>query len=258
MEQIIERLVIAPSFARGFTFSWAVALECSDPAPWTFQVEQGHTQDGPWEPLSPVLTHQYSYQHTGKVLVPKDPVLYFRVVMTTPVGTYHSAVRSPFGDLNRADFLQGREIMRNEVVQARLKAGVLCKLWMKAVFGPKCDKCVDPITGTVNNPDCPACFGTGIQPGYYGPFDMWAVFSPRKRDKGLKGDGLGVHEDYAFSVRAIGSLVVKKDDVLVDVSSDRRYYINSVENVMELRRIPLIQQFEAREAPTSEQIYRLP
>lgn len=253
----IERVQVTPNYARGFTFEWIVAQEFSDPAPWFFWVEQGQTQDGPWSEFSPKIVQQYMYQQPTGMLVPKDPVLYFRIRMQTPIATYYSGVRTPYGDLNRRDFLQAREIMRLEVVQAEKKAGILGQIWMKSVFGPVCTACTDPITGTVVNPDCKQCWGTGRQPGYHGPYNCWMVFTARQRDKHMKPDDMGPHEDYVFTVRMIGAPLLKKDDVLVDPNSDRRYYVNGVTNVMELRRVPLIQQIEAREAPTSEQIYRL-
>lgn len=253
----LERIQVIPNYSRGFTFEWTVAQEFSDPAPWSFWVEKGATQEGPWEDFSPEIVQRYIYQQTTGMLVPKDPVLYFRIRMRTPKGVYYSTVRTPCGDMNRRDFLQAREIMRTEVVQSSKKAGILGQVWLKSVFGPPCTACRDPITGTVTNPDCKLCFGTGRVPGYHGPYAAWLTFSTKQRDKHMKPDELGVHEDYVFSVRMVGSPLLKKDDVLVDPGSDRRYYVNGINNVMELRRIPLVQQIEAREAPTSEQIYRL-
>jgi hypothetical protein len=257
MATVIERVEIAPNYARGFTFAWTVSREFADPAPWYFWVERGETPSGPWTAFSPRIVQAYGYQDTRRLLVPKDPQLYFRVKLTTPNGTYYSDVRSPYGDLARTEFLQAREIMRTEVVQAQKKAGILGQVWLKSIFGPVCSSCVDPVTGTVTNPDCKQCFGTGRQPGYHGPYPVWMVFSPRQRNKHMKPDEMGPHEDYVHSVRLIGSPVLKKDDVIVDPNSDRRYYVNDVTNVMELRRIPLVQQLEAREAPTTEQIYKI-
>ena len=253
----IEHISIVPNYNRGFTFSWVVSRELSDPAPWTFIVQSGMSYDGPWSDLSIPLINQYAWQQPERMLAPKDPVLYFRVKMVTPSATYYSDIRSPYSDLSRAEFLQAREIMRNEVVQARLKTGVECYIWSKAVIGPKCTSCTDPVTGAVIDPDCSECYGTGVIPGYHGPYDAWAVFTPSNRDKGLKGDNLGVHEDYAYGVRMVGCPIVKKDDVLIDTRSDKRYYINRVQNLFELRRVPLVQQIEAREAPTSANIYNL-
>lgn len=252
----VSRLDVYPSYTRGFLFRWDVAPDFTGQAPWVFTVQRSDTQDGEWHDVSPELTQQYSWL-SDPLLTPKDPTVYFRVKLTSGANTYYSAARGTYGDLSRHDFLQAREIMRNEVVQARNKAGIHGQVWMKAVHGPKCTACTDPITGAVTDPDCKVCHGTGIVTGYYGPVDVWMTFTARQRNKGMKQDNLGVHEDYVFSVRMIGCPVVKKDDVLVDVNSDRRYYVNAVNNVMELRRIPLVQQIEAREVPTSEQIYDL-
>ena len=252
----IERVQVCPSYARGFTFEWTVAREFADPGPWLFWVQSAQTDQGPWSDYSPKVENQYVWQQSVPVLVPKDPVLYFRIRLQTPNGEYFSGVRTPYGDLNRNDFLQAREIMRNEIVQAQQKAGILGQVWMKAIFGPRCTVCTDPITGEVTNPDCKTCKGTGRVPGYHGPYLAWMTFTTRQRDKHMKPDEMGPHEDYVHMVRMIGSPLLKKDDVIVDPNADRRYYVNAVNNVMELRRVPLIQNIEAREAPTSEQIYK--
>lgn len=255
--QPIEHISIAPSFKSGFSFSWVVSPELADAGPWVFYVQQAQTQEGPWIDMSPALTNAYLWQQDGPVLLPKDPILFYRIKLITALRTYYSHVRTPYADLNRADFLQAREIMRNEVVQARHKAGILGNVFIKPVTGPKCTDCLDPVTGDVINPDCETCNGTGVASGYHGPYQAWMTFSPHRRNKGMQQDHLGVHEDYEYTVRIVGCPIVKKDDVLVDPNSDKRYYVNAVHNIMELRRVPLIQQIEAREAPTSEQIYNL-
>ena len=254
---VLEHIEVFPSYARGFTFTWAVAPEFAVPGPWSFWVQSGATDHGPWTDMSPELLDQFAWQYEGEMLVPKDQVLFFRVKMVATGTEYVSSIRTPYGDLSRRDFLQAREIMRNEAVQAKQKTGILGQLWSKSIFGKPCPACTDPITHDVINPDCEVCDGTGIIGGYHGPYSAWMTFSPAQRNKQMKPDGMGIGEDYVFQVRMIGCIHVKKDDVLVDPRTDKRYYVNSVSNIMELRRVPLIQMVEAREAPTSEQIYKL-
>lgn len=248
---------IQPHYAAGFAFCWEISQSFFDALPWTFRVQQGPSPDGPWTDVSPGLENIFSWAETSKRLINKDVVLYFRIKLTTPKGEYYSHVKTPYGDVGRREYLLIREMMRKEVLQARTLSGIMGKLWIRATFGPKCTHCIDPITGDVKDSNCPYCFGTGREPGYHGPYDMWMTFSPADRDEQMAPDGSGTRQPYSFSVRAISCPVAKDCDVIIDPCQDKRYYVDKVQQLTEIRRIPVVQTLIVHEAPNSEPIYRL-
>lgn len=250
-------LFVNPGYAAGHLFTWVVNPELSAPAPWRFQVEQGAAVDGPWVAISPVLVDQYAWRLPGSVAVGKDPVLFYRARLWAGGKEYVSPVRTPYGDVTRREFLLVQEIMRRELLQMTTLAGTLGALWVRAVLGPKCTICRDFVTGAVLRQDCPACFGTGFTPGYHGPYPVWMTFSPQQRAPVLANDNTEAKQPYAFQVRMLGSPPVKKDDVLVDTNTDKRYYADVVENVIEIRRIPAVMNVVANEIPVSSAIYKL-
>ena len=136
-------------------------------------------------------------------------------------------------------------------------SGVCGLIWVKSIFGAKCTECTDFVGGNPTNSNCSTCFGTGRVPGYHGPYPTWLTFSPAQRKKHLPNDKKGVHEDYTFTVRMVGTPRVKKDDILVDIATDKRYYVDTIVNVAEMRRIPIVQQIVANEIPVSSPLYRL-
>jgi hypothetical protein len=55
----------------------------------------------------------------------------------------------------------------------------------------------------------------------------------------------------------IGFPFIKDRDIIVDIKSDKRYSVDGIEHLTEIRRIPVVQQVRVLELPTSDPIYRL-
>ena len=253
----ISRFRISPSYLGGFLYSWEVSGDFDDPAPWTFRVQKGPTSNGPWETISPDLVNVLAWRDSGgKHLVGKSDVLYFRAVMQTPRKTYFSHAVQPYGDLSRREYLLAREIMRREALRARVLAGTECDLYIRSTFGPKCTFCIDPVTGDVRDSHCRKCLGTGRYPAYFGPHRMMFSFSPDVSHTKINSND-GTHETRSFEAMAIGNPIMKKGDVIVDLSQDKRYVIGVASVVSEVRRIPCLQKLAFDEAPLSDPIYRL-
>jgi hypothetical protein len=247
---------IAPDYLHGFMYLWEVSGGFDDPAPWIFQIQMGPTEDGPWKNVSPELRNIVAWRgEGGKFLYNKSNILYFRMVLRTPKAMYFSPVVQPYGDLSRRDFILAREIMRRECLRGRVLSGVQCDVYIRSTFGPKCT-CLDPVTGYVRDSHCRKCFGTGRYPAYYGPHKMVMSFST---DVAHSNDNStdGTHETKMFEALAIGNPVLKKGDVVVDVSQDKRYVVGTASVVSEVRRIACLQKVGFDEAPLSDPIYRL-
>lgn len=248
---------ISPSYLGGFLYSWEVGGGFSDPGPWTFAVQRGHTAEGPWETISPPLVNVVAWHEDGgKHLYGKSNVLHFRAVLRTPAGTYFSHTMQPYGDLPRREYLLAREIIRRECLRARVLAGVECDVYVRSTFGPKCRRCVDPVTGDVRDSHCRVCLGTGRDPAYFGPHRMMMSFSPDVQHAKQNSEA-GTRETKAFEAQAIGNPVLKKGDVVVDRDSDRRYVVGTVGVVSEVRRVACLQRVSFEEAPLSDPVYRI-
>ena len=256
MSEVFTKVTILPHYALGFVYTWEIAQNVMDKGPWTYVVEEAPTADGPWTPVSPVLTSN-SWIETQRRLINKNMVLFFRVKLKTASSTYYSPPREPYFTLNRREFLIARDIMRREVLHAKTLAGGLAKIWLRSTFGPRCVKCKDPVTDDVLNTACPVCYGTGRNPGFYGPFDIWFVPTPTSRDTIMAPDGTGTREPVVNTFKTIGFPHVKDGDILVDTTTGKRYYTDQVAQAVELRGYPLVQQIEGREIPVSDPVYNL-
>jgi len=252
----ISELEILPYHGQGFVFRWRLNDAFSAPGPFTFTVQMAPTPTGPWKPISGPLVDTYYWADERKP-VGKTAARNYRVAMTDGAGVEHfSEPVLPAGDLSMREFLIAREILRKEELNARMMAGVRGQVWISAEYGSRCPKCLDPITRQVRDSHCRKCHGTGFFPSHYGPFDMWLSFSQRQH--GMSHDAVGgTKDDKPFSVRAVGTPRLKKNDVLRDTRTGKMYYIQTVANAAEIRRIPIVQQLTVSEAATTDQCYDL-
>ena len=175
----------------------------------------------------------------------------------TPENEYYSEVIQPYGNLSKKEFLIAKDIMRREVLHMSQLAGVPEKVLLKANWGPRCKVCVDPITGRSRNSNCPSCVGTGFEKPYHGPYDMWMLFSSDSQHQMAENPNTGTTEQKNFTARAIGSVVLRYHDVVIDSRSNKRYYVNNAAIISEVRRIPVIQQLQLSEAAVTDPIYKL-
>jgi hypothetical protein len=73
----------------------------------------------------------------------------------------------------------------------------------------------------------------------------------------MSEDGTGTREPKDFEVRMIGAPPVKKNDLLADTHTDKRYYVDVVQVVAEIRRVPVVQTLTVHEAPVSDPAYKV-
>lgn len=256
MSDVFNKVTILPHYALGFVFSWEISQGLMDKGPWKYVVEEAPTADGPWTAESPELANAF-WIETSRRLINKNLVLFFRIKLITASSTYYSAPRAPYYDLKRREILIARDIMRREILHARTMAGGLAKIWIRSTFGPSCTYCKDPVTNDVLNTSCQYCYGTGHNPGFYGPFELWFVPTPTARDTIMSPDGTGTREPVVNTFKTIGFPHLKDGDILVDTGTGKRYYSDQVSQAVELRGYPLVQQIEGREIPVSDPVYTL-
>jgi hypothetical protein len=256
MDPAITKVHVFPDYSSGFVFMWEVDGSFNMAPPWIFRVEESVSVSGPWVDISGPIFNSYMFKARKHPLINKSNVMYFRVVLTAGENTYFSHVVQPYGDLGKKDFLIARDIMRKETLHMKGFAGVACRLYTVSTFGPPCVSCRDPITGEIRDADCRKCFGTGRLNPYSGPYETWMSFSSDMNHDKID-EGLGTFEPKVFEVRIVANPVVKKNDIIVDIGSDKRYYVNKAKIVAEIRRVPIVQTLEVSEAPVSDKIYSI-
>ena len=254
----ISELEILPYHGQGFVYSWRLNDDFSAPPPFEFRVQMAPTPVGPWVDISGPVTESMCWADVRKP-VGKTSSRNYRVTLKDGSGRmYASEPKLPCTDLDLHEFLLAREIMRKEELNARKFSGVLGQVWLEAEYGFPCPECLDPITRMPTNSHCRKCHGTGKWPSHYGPFEMWLQFSQKQNHGASHDDAGGTKDDKQFSVRAVGTPRLKKNDIVRDPANGKMYYIHTVTNAAEIRRIPIVQQLAVSEAATTDQCYDLP
>ena len=254
----ISAVEILPYHGQGFIFRWELNDRFSAPPPYEYRVQMAPTPDGPWSNISGPIVDMLYWADVRKP-VGKTTSRNYRVTLKDANGrTYASEPKLPCSDLGLREFLLAREILRKEELNARKFAGVLGQVWIEGEYGPLCPKCTDPITHVVRDSHCPVCHGTGRLKSHWGPFELWLQFSQKQGHGASHDEAGGTKDDKPFSVRAVGTPRLKKNDVLRDPKTGKMYYIQSVTNAAEIRRIPIVQQLTVSEAATTDQCYDLP
>jgi hypothetical protein len=257
---VITSFDICPNYFSGHTFTWEVSAKLAAAPPWVFHLERS-VADGPWARLSPDLDTLFAWQ------APRQPVRnandldeWYRLVMDSRSGKFTSSPIGSYGVLSRWDWLQAREVVRRFTLQARKKAGVPTLLWRKMTTGAKCRACVDEASGVSVDPDCKVCMGTRFVGGYHGPYASWSVFSRRKSDKSFdpsEGGVAGATDVAQHQIKTLCQPPLRKNDILVDANSSKRYIVHTVESIFELRRLPVLQSVMASEASLDGVLQRL-
>lgn len=244
----------------GTRVMWTLRPKFSDPQPWTFQLQVGlnGSEFGNWENVGLPIDNSCYAIDPQKRVYGKVLFTHYRVKLTTPNGTYYSTPVSKSGILEARDWRIAQEIVRKEKLRFRYTSqdGYLLK---RRIGGKDCSRCLDLQTGEITDPYCPECLGTGQQCGYFYPLScIWADVSPRTRRLHIDDQAVrGTVGDIVVSGRMLMLPVVDEFDVWVSRKTDDRYYIQSIQNVAEIRGVPLISNVELRPAPYTDVVYNI-
>lgn len=257
----VFRKVDVDHLVRGTTrVSWELGRNFRDPAPHTFQLQVGRTgltTADDWADVGVAANDVFFADDGAQRIFGKTFWTHYRVVLTTPVATYHSQPAAVLGRMTPRDARLAREILRKERLRNRLTAenGYILK---RRLYGAPCD-CVDELTQEARDSDCENCFGTGIISGFFAALpDQYVDTSLEQRHEQTDVAARGTTNQMAVTGRYSGGVQLNENDAWVHRSSDRRFYVHSVSSLTEVSGVPIIVQLELREAPATDPIYDVP
>lgn len=258
---VFDRVVVSHLVRGGTQIMWELLDTFTDPRPLSFQLQVGATNNpnaDDWQDVGLPVEDAYMAVDGEQRVWGKTNWTHYRVRLTTSNGVYYSDPVGGMGTLDFRDWRIAREIIRKELLDSRLSAqeGYLLK---RRVTGKRCTVCTDTMTQESRNPDCPTCFGTGFECGYYYPMAcVWAKMTPRsRRIERDGGQGRGTINDIVVKARMLATNLLMEDDVYVAKRTDDRYYVHKVDNVSEWRGVSLIADVELRPVSFSSVIYEI-
>lgn len=239
---------------------WEMHRNFNEPTPHIFQLQAGRTglpDATDWVDVGTPVINGLVADDDQQRLSGKTLLTHYRVKLTTPLSVWFSNPIHVYGQMDEKDWVLCREVARKENLRHRLvsREGFLVK---RLRFGVKCRKCLDPLTGEVNDSRCPECQGTGFAVGYHPPMRLCLDMTPETIEE-LRGatQPPGGSRYVEVTARLRSFPPAAKEDVWVDGNSDQRWFVHVVKHLVEWRGVPLVSQVVMRLAPYSHMVYRL-
>ena len=260
---VFDRVVVSHIIKGPTRVMWELLDTFTDPNPLTFQLQVGRSSNplaDDWEDVGLPVTNQYFAFDNEQRVWGKTNWTHYRVMVTSPLGTYYSLPTGGMGTLDRRSWRLAREIVRQRLVSYRYGPGgqrgyLLKRRWA----GQRCTKCLDHQTQESRNPSCPNCYGTGFECGYFYPMKcVWAELSPKARRVELDGgQARGTISDVVIQADMVMTDLMGEEDVWVAAKTDDRYYVHKIQHTGEIRGVPVSAQVELRPVPFSSVIYSI-
>ena len=257
-ENPFDRVVVSYLIKQGTVLFWELRRDFLDPRPLTFQLQVSSANNpnaDDWEPVGAPIVDQYTATDGEQRVFGKIRWLFYRVKLTTSVGTYYSDPVGLEGTLGRRDWRIARETLRQELVRMKYGAGQEGYLLKRRVTGTRCPHCLDHQTAEVTQPYCEFCHGTGFLCGYFFPIGcVWADIDPKAYHLNIDSTR-GTTADMVVKARMANIWLLSEEDIWVNKSDDSRYYVHSVQNIAEHRGVPLVASVELRPLPFTDPGY---
>lgn len=258
---VFDRVSVSRLIHGGTTVMWDLVPTFDEPGPYDFRLQAGLTANplaDDWTTIASGVDSFFAVDPEQRVYGTTD-WRFYRVVLATGAGVHFSDPVNALGVLPWRDWNRAREVLRKEALNAALAAepGYLLK---RRFAGPPCRVCLDPLTRSPKDPDCPSCWGTGRECGYYAPMPcVWADLSPGGTDVQLDGGaGRGtIDDDTPVQARMLAVPLLTDTDVWVSKWRDDRYYVRRIRHVKAWRGVPLVSTVGLRVVPFSSPIYDL-
>lgn len=240
---------------------WTLHPQFADPEPHSVQLQFGRTglaAATDWENVGDPVVGGFYAVDSVKRGYGKFQWGHYRLVLTTPNGSYASTAQSMLGDLSNTDWRKLQAIIREESLRLRAQAGDNGWLLKRKHFGTPCS-CLDVQTDEIRDPNCTLCYGTGFVGGYFAPFPCFSVETSPWRQRSHQDASRGTVNDLpVLAGRMLNVPQVFSYDVWVEQDTDNRWFIHSITAAADFNGLPLVlDPVELRLAPYSHPIYSL-
>lgn len=264
-ENVFADLRVVPSIEGTTRVEWVLAKEFKDPTPHTFQLQTnivGIDSADDWEDVGSPADDVFYLEDTKKRLYGKNSLLSYRVQVTTVNGVYYSPPIRFDETLSIRDRLIWRNSLKAHAKDMKLFSGIEGKLLKRRLSGTPCPEgCIDYLTGEIRDPYCSTCYGTGYVNGYYTAVDcVYIAPSQKVRHNNLDdSDELGtVEKGKVIKAKMLAVPWLFEGDIWVDKNTDKRWAIHAIQNIIEVRGVPVVHMVELRLLPYTDVAYKVP
>lgn len=241
-------LVVFPSHSKKTAIvSWKVAPFLRDAEFYIYRKDDGGAK---WKLLNKTACYGTTYADTTYVIKNKVDVPHYKLLAILGDDEYESPDVAVFSRTSRIDFGISQHIIRDNYLQAR-RDGIPV-LYYPAIRNGKMSSALDDVTGerttaSCQTPDVPEeegeedtnDYGTYYEGGYYRPFLTFVRFvGSRVQKENILDDG--IYDETVQNAIFLAFPPVRTGDMVVDVSTDRRWFVgNSIQAHMFRSIIPV-------------------
>ena len=253
------RIHLTPRFALGHLIQWDIDPLFRDHDPHLFTLEVSGILD--FSELIreiPVGNSFFASDIPGAQQLSAN-VLYYRVRLETPEGTYHSkSISSYFTNYTRRQYVLAAEIARKEMLRMKKFSGVDAVVLKRKIYGePVTGNTVDPVTGMALTSGAPH-HGSSIVAGYYKPLHTLYSVEEGNDTRRIDPGGTGALEVSQISVRMLGFPALHYNDIVIDYDQDYRYIVKDRQEVeFPGTSITIIQKLQLSLIPPSDPVYSI-
>lgn len=115
--------------------------------------------------------------------------------------------------------------LRNHTLIYIRHAGVPILVYQSIRSGERCRTCWDAVLRKITRSDCPSCFGTGKETGYYSPVLTLGVMGVEGK---INTIGDRVEQDATVEMLLAHYPVLRPNDIVYEIDTGRRYRLQQV------------------------------
>lgn len=259
----IRRLIVDYRVEGGARITWEMDSEftATDTLLFQLQASQSGVPDADdWVDVGELFEEPAFLVDDEKRMWGMSTTLHYRVIVIDGLTTYTSfpSKVSTHTNLLEKDWLYVRELFRKEKLNMTLNTGVNGYLLKEKRYGVVCD-CVDPITKEQMNSSCLDCYGRNFVGGYHSP--LLCEFGELSQEEAKEfvgyAEARGTVKDVVIFKRCLANVPIVSQDAWITATTDERYMVHSVRNIVEHRGVPIVYAVELRLQPKSDILYKV-
>lgn len=243
---VVDEVKVRPLSTKSAEVSWTIVPTNEPIVNSRFRVLRAESPEGPYEDVSGPVVNSFTFVD-GVNLRQKFTKISYRIQVddiTTglseiyPQGTYDEAfiyhpdfVRSVGPEEYGPDFISLEIARRNNLLLRRF-IGRLCAYFPVRTQGQRCPTCFDQIKMRSKLANCPECYGTSFQGGYYGQINIFVDVSPSPKVVEVSTSGRMNPRGSVMWIANFPS--ARPGDVIVE-KGNRRWKVDRVNNAQHKR-----------------------
>ncbi len=265
-----KRVQIVNQPRGGTLIGWELKEGFRSKSAFNFYVDWGYAGTDEWKVLNTdPIVDSCTYVDLLQRQYDQTPHYYYRVRLVLPTDinpetghckVFTSTPQQANGLWSKMDWLLAREICRKEYLYQRKRTNMTAvgHVLKRKRWGKACIRCTDFDTGEVEAQDCPVCYGTGFEGGYYKAQRLVITLDPPEEH----GFAFTEQEGFDHSMNRAGRCVnyphLDTDDVYVRDDNGERFWIKKIEPIVEVGAIPIVVKPKMKLAPATDIIYTVP